>query len=353
MAQTRGEDNERYSQFNEGRERGRRQDFDRDRDDDRDRYATRSMQGGGWGGDDDYRREERERDWRGGSGGAGGMGGGGMNTGGMNTGGMRGQGMGGGDRDRGGGLWGQEDREDRWEERYPRSQADYDMRGAFGRGNENRGNENRGNENRGWDSRSQGGYDRQDRGGGWNAGGNDREERQRDSWSSRGDQGSSSGMGSMGGSSGMGGMGGQSYYGGYGQESRQTQDAGRTGLRRNPEHIGKGPKGYTRTDERILEEIHERLSMGYLDASEIEVSVKGGEVTLKGTVTSKTERRNAEDAIEDVVGVKEVDNRLKVKAQSTSTSSSGQQAGQTGQTGQSSTQGSNESERQTSQHKRS
>lgn len=93
-------------------------------------------------------------------------------------------------------------------------------------------------------------------------------------------------------------------------------------LRRIQDFIGKGPKGYTRTDERILEEVHERLSYGYLDASEIEVQVKGGEVTLKGTVNSKADRRIAEDAIDDVVGVKEVDNRLKVKRLESATASS-------------------------------
>jgi osmotically-inducible protein OsmY len=93
-------------------------------------------------------------------------------------------------------------------------------------------------------------------------------------------------------------------------------------LRRVQEFVGKGPKGFTRTDERILEEVHERLSYGYLDASEIEVTVKGGEVTLKGTVNSKQDRRIAEDAIEDVVGVKEVDNRLKVKRLEAGSSSS-------------------------------
>jgi hypothetical protein len=41
--------------------------------------------------------------------------------------------------------------------------------------------------------------------------------------------------------------------------------------------------------------------------------VESGEVTLEGTVESKQARRIAEDLIEDVVGVKDVDNKLKLK----------------------------------------
>ena len=84
-------------------------------------------------------------------------------------------------------------------------------------------------------------------------------------------------------------------------------------FQRFKEFIGKGPKGYKRTDERISEDIHERLAHGYLDASDIEVSVKDGEVTLTGTVRSKHDRRLAEDLVEDTLGVRELDNRLKVQ----------------------------------------
>lgn len=77
--------------------------------------------------------------------------------------------------------------------------------------------------------------------------------------------------------------------------------------------MGKGPKGYTRSDERIEEEVAQRLAEGYLDSSEIEVTVKNGEVSLQGTVGSKDDRRLAEDLIEHCFGVKDVDNRLKVR----------------------------------------
>jgi osmotically-inducible protein OsmY len=125
---------------------------------------------------------------------------------------------------------------------------------------------------------------------------------------------------------------GQSYRSTRGQDESHAQP--RSWLRRIAEHIGKGPKGYSRTDERIQEEVHERLAFGYLDASDIEVTVKNGEVVLKGTVHSKADRRIAEDAIEDVVGVKEVDNRLKVKRPESGASTAALSAASAAKTGE-------------------
>ena len=51
-----------------------------------------------------------------------------------------------------------------------------------------------------------------------------------------------------------------------------------------------GPKGYQRSDERLLEEVNERLTEhDDLDASEIGAKVEKGEVTLDGTVNSRRE----------------------------------------------------------------
>ena len=53
------------------------------------------------------------------------------------------------------------------------------------------------------------------------------------------------------------------------------------------QHRGRGPKNYKRSDERIREDVCDRLSDdGMVDASEIEVKVSGAEVTLDGTVTT-------------------------------------------------------------------
>ena len=76
---------------------------------------------------------------------------------------------------------------------------------------------------------------------------------------------------------------------------------------------GKGPKSYRRSDERIREDVNDQLSEGYLDASEVEVLVVDGVVTLSGTVNSRSDKRRAEDIADDVRGVKNVENRLRVE----------------------------------------
>jgi hypothetical protein len=58
------------------------------------------------------------------------------------------------------------------------------------------------------------------------------------------------------------------------------------------------------------------LSDGYLDATEIEVAVSNAEVTLTGTVQSRSDKRRAEDIAESVSGVSNVENRLRVKESS-------------------------------------
>jgi|SRR5687768_1833041 osmotically-inducible protein OsmY len=80
------------------------------------------------------------------------------------------------------------------------------------------------------------------------------------------------------------------------------------------QHRGKGPKSYRRTDDRITEEINDRMSdHPHLDASDIEVVVKEGEVTLTGTVESREAKRLAEDIGEQISGVKNIENRLRVR----------------------------------------
>jgi hypothetical protein len=79
------------------------------------------------------------------------------------------------------------------------------------------------------------------------------------------------------------------------------------------EHRGKGPKNFRRTDERIMEDLNERLTEdALLDASDIEVACTGGEVTLNGTVSSKADKRRAEDIADGVGGVGHVQNNLRV-----------------------------------------
>lgn len=130
--------------------------------------------------------------------------------------------------------------------------------------------------------------------------------------------------------SGQGQRYGQSTKGGYGQSSSgqafggrnygsstsesQSEWSGQQGQVQRGEHTGKGPKGYRRSDERITEEINEKLTQhAQIDASEIEVQVSNGEVTLTGTVDGRQAKRLAEDVADEVSGVQEVNNQLRVK----------------------------------------
>ena len=78
------------------------------------------------------------------------------------------------------------------------------------------------------------------------------------------------------------------------------------------ERWGKGPKGYQRSDSRIHEEVCDRLTYSNVDAENIEVTVTGGEVTLSGTVRDRWDKRRAEDLVEEVSGVREVHNGIRV-----------------------------------------
>jgi hypothetical protein len=78
-------------------------------------------------------------------------------------------------------------------------------------------------------------------------------------------------------------------------------------------YAGRGPKDYRRSDDRVLEEICDRMTDDpLLDASEIVVQVNSGVVTLSGTVSSRDQKRRAEDVAERVSGVKDVTNQLRL-----------------------------------------
>jgi hypothetical protein len=80
-------------------------------------------------------------------------------------------------------------------------------------------------------------------------------------------------------------------------------------------HRGIGPQGYVRSDERIREDVCERLTLhDAIDASRIEVGVSEGVVTLGGDVPERYMKHLAEDAVFETVGVKDVDNALRVRA---------------------------------------
>ncbi|MBL0938119.1 MAG: BON domain-containing protein [Gemmatimonadaceae bacterium] len=98
---------------------------------------------------------------------------------------------------------------------------------------------------------------------------------------------------------------GNGYSNGYssGSSSSESQN-----------YSGRGPKGWKRSDERIQEELSEQLERHWsLDASEIEVKVKDGEVTLTGTTSDRQMKRLAEDIADEISGVREVQNQIRVQ----------------------------------------
>jgi osmotically-inducible protein OsmY len=104
-----------------------------------------------------------------------------------------------------------------------------------------------------------------------------------------------------------------SWFGDDDAERRRDSDRIRSG-----QHKGKGPKGYSRSDERIKEDVNDRLADDvFVDASDIEVTVNQGDVTLTGVVQERSEKRRAEDIVEAISGVKNVENRIRVGSGST------------------------------------
>jgi osmotically-inducible protein OsmY len=101
-----------------------------------------------------------------------------------------------------------------------------------------------------------------------------------------------------------------------GRDESLTQKVGR--------FFGMGPKGYKRSDDRIKEDVSERLTdHPFIDASDIEIVVADAEVTLKGSVDDRRSKRLAEDVAEQARGVKDVHNQIRVNAGATETATSG------------------------------
>ncbi len=77
---------------------------------------------------------------------------------------------------------------------------------------------------------------------------------------------------------------------------------------------GRGPNGYTRSDDEIERVVCERLAAnGLVDAREIQVSVKDCIVTLSGAVDSRESKRIVRDIADTVWGVEDVNNQLHIR----------------------------------------
>lgn len=76
---------------------------------------------------------------------------------------------------------------------------------------------------------------------------------------------------------------------------------------------GIGPRGYQRSDASLGEVLCERLARhGQVDARDIEVEIKAGEVTLRGTVPDRRSKYLAEEIAASVSGVLGVHNQLRL-----------------------------------------
>ena len=97
-------------------------------------------------------------------------------------------------------------------------------------------------------------------------------------------------------------MGGENFLGGIANER---------------DFAGVGPKGWSKSDEHLFENVCEALSDNHLlDASNIEVEVSDGLVYLKGSVSNFHAKKEAQISIEDLPGVKDVMNFLVIDTSS-------------------------------------
>jgi len=111
---------------------------------------------------------------------------------------------------------------------------------------------------------------------------------------------------------GLGPMEPFAAYGGFAEGEDFAQRSRRLpGVARGP-YFGRSPKGYTRSDQRIREDICDQLMFGHVDPSEVSVVVSGGEVTLEGRVDNRRAKYLVEEIAASVPGVHDVDNRLRV-----------------------------------------
>ncbi|MGH8085595.1 MAG: BON domain-containing protein [Lysobacter sp.] len=107
---------------------------------------------------------------------------------------------------------------------------------------------------------------------------------------------------------------GSDSYRGTSFVSPADTQLGHSGLGRQ-NYSGMGPKNYKRSDERINEDLCERLTRDHdIDASELEVRIADGAATLEGSVPQRWMKHRAEDLADGCAGVRNVENRIKVQS---------------------------------------
>lgn len=107
------------------------------------------------------------------------------------------------------------------------------------------------------------------------------------------------------------GYSGEEYYG-----------AREAWMRQGP-YTGRGPSNYRRSDDRIKDEVCQRLTRhGQIDARKIQIDVSEGVVTLRGSVGDRRMKRITEDTIESIPGVQDIHDELTVQKASQETAQS-------------------------------
>ncbi|WP_354684371.1 BON domain-containing protein [Cupriavidus necator] len=108
---------------------------------------------------------------------------------------------------------------------------------------------------------------------------------------------------------GYGGEYGHEYGREYGRYAPPEWDRPEAGWQRRP-----GPKNYRRDDDRLHDEVCNRLAHEQaLDVSEVSVRVQDGVVTLEGSVTDRRDKYEIEEMAERVFGVQDVINHIRVQ----------------------------------------
>ncbi|HEY9446309.1 MAG TPA: BON domain-containing protein [Burkholderiales bacterium] len=113
---------------------------------------------------------------------------------------------------------------------------------------------------------------------------------------------------------GSGEAGDYPRYGAGSRDMNTLQAAG--GLREEPRQLrarARMPRSYQRSDQRIREEICERLADNdRLDATDVSVEVSSGRVVLEGSVPERRMKYMIEDTAAECLGTNEVENRIRI-----------------------------------------
>ncbi len=101
---------------------------------------------------------------------------------------------------------------------------------------------------------------------------------------------------------------------GYGAAPAGRQTGGEAGVETSSgDQRGNGPRGYVRSDDRILEDLCEQLCDDPLvDARQVDPRCEGGCIVLEGEFSSRWMKHRVEDIADGIMGAKEVENRLRV-----------------------------------------